>query len=47
MIFGGGSAGGRLSPDRIAGGEGGIRTHGSLRNFGFQDRRNRPLYHLS
>ena len=30
-----------------AGGEGGIRTHGSLRNFGFQDRRNRPLYHLS
>ncbi len=29
------------------GGEGGIRTHGGLRLFGFQDRRDRPLCHLS
>ncbi len=28
-------------------GEGGIRTHGALRHSGFQDRRNRPLCHLS
>ena len=31
----------------LFGGEGGIRTHGSLRINGFQDRRNRPLCHLS
>jgi hypothetical protein len=31
----------------FAGGEGGIRTHGWLPNFGFQDRRDRPLCHLS
>ncbi|CDH44983.1 hypothetical protein BN874_200053 [Candidatus Contendobacter odensis Run_B_J11] len=30
-----------------SGGEGGIRTHGPLRINGFQDRRNRPLCHLS
>ena len=30
-----------------SGGEGGIRTHGYLRISGFQDRRNRPLCHLS
>ncbi len=29
------------------GGEGGIRTHGPSRVNGFQDRRNRPLCHLS
>jgi len=29
------------------GGGGGIRTHGWLPNFGFQDRRNRPLCHPS
>jgi len=29
------------------GGGGGIRTHGALRLSGFQDRRNRPLYHPS
>ena len=29
------------------GGEGGIRTHGPLRVNGFQDRRYRPLSHLS
>ena len=29
------------------GGGGGIRTHGTLRPSGFQDRRNRPLYHPS
>jgi hypothetical protein len=31
----------------IAGGEGGIRTHGVLRLNGFQDRRIQPLCHLS
>ena len=30
-----------------AGGEGGIRTHGWFPIFGFQDRRDRPLCHLS
>ena len=30
-----------------SGGEGGIRTPGTLRFSGFQDRRNRPLCHLS
>ena len=30
-----------------AGGEGGIRTPGALRLSGFQDRRDRPLCHLS
>ena len=29
------------------GGEGGIRTHGTLRHNGFQDRRLQPLSHLS
>ena len=29
------------------GGGGGIRTHGTFRLSGFQDRRNRPLYHPS
>lgn len=29
------------------GGESGIRTHGPFRNNGFQDRRIRPLCHLS
>ena len=29
------------------GGEGGIRTPGALRLSGFQDRRDRPLCHLS
>jgi hypothetical protein len=32
---------------RNNGGEGGIRTHGTLRFNGFQDRRFRPLSHLS
>ena len=38
-----------LPPFRIrqTGGEGGIRTPGTLRLSGFQDRRNRPLCHLS
>ena len=31
----------------ITGGEGGIRTPGSFRPNGFQDRRDRPLCHLS
>ena len=31
----------------LHGGEGGIRTHGTLRSSGFQDRRIRPLCHLS
>ena len=31
----------------LDGGGGGIRTHGTLRPSGFQDRRNRPLYHPS
>ena len=33
--------------DRGRGGEGGIRTPGRLPVSGFQDRRNRPLCHLS
>ena len=40
----------RLSAEKIsllAGGEGGIRTHGGFHLSGFQDRRNRPLCHLS
>ena len=32
---------------KIDGGEGGIRTPGPLRVNGFQDRRDRPLRHLS
>ena len=32
---------------RISGGERGIRTPGTSRYDGFQDRCNRPLYHLS
>src|SRR6185295_784179 len=37
------------APARLArgGGEGGIRTHGPLRDNGFRDRPNRPLSHLS
>ena len=31
----------------ISGGERGIRTPGTSRYDGFQDRCNRPLYHLS
>ncbi len=31
----------------LTGGEGGIRTPGTLRYNGFQDRRFRPLSHLS
>ena len=31
----------------LSGGESGIRTHGTLPYDGFQDRCNRPLYHLS
>lgn len=31
----------------ILSGKGGIRTPGTLRYGGFQDRCNRPLYHLS
>ena len=30
-----------------SGGEGGIRTHGTLQYSGFRDRRFRPLSHLS
>lgn len=37
----------RLDPPRGSGGGGGIRTHGTLRPSGFQDRRNRPLCHPS
>ncbi len=37
----------RNTQDWAVGGEGGIRTHGTFRLSGFQDRRNRPLYHLS
>ena len=38
----------RLSlPSKICGGEGGIRTPGPFRVNGFQDRRDRPLRHLS
>ena len=40
----------RYNPLKIRvldGGGGGIRTHGTLRPSGFQDRRNRPLYHPS
>ena len=40
----------RFNPLKIRvldGGGGGIRTHGTLRPSGFQDRRNRPLYHPS
>ena len=33
-----------LSPNMMNGGGGGIRTHGSLRISGFQDRRTRPGY---
>ncbi len=35
------------SGTRFLGGGGGIRTHGTFRLSGFQDRRNRPLYHPS
>lgn len=38
------AAGSHLDHD---GGGGGIRTHGTFRFSGFQDRRNRPLYHPS
>ena len=38
---------GRASPCSRDGGEGGIRTHGPSRVNGFQDRRFRPLSHLS
>ena len=38
---------GREAPFYMDGGEGGIRTHGGLRLNGFQDRRFRPLSHLS
>jgi hypothetical protein len=34
-------------PGVINGGEGGIRTRGGSHLSGFQDRRNRPLCHLS
>ena len=38
----------QVSPTRYeVGGEGGIRTPGTLRPSGFQDRRDRPLCHLS
>lgn len=50
-----GRAGKPIKPNKNAqtthyeqdGGGGGIRTHGTLRPSGFQDRRNRPLYHPS
>lgn len=32
--------------ENSGGGEGGIRTHGGLPLDGFQDRSNRPLWHL-
>src|ERR1700690_4236387 len=35
------------SSEEKTGGEGGIRTPGALRLSGFQDRRDRPLCHLS
>jgi hypothetical protein len=38
---------GREAPFSMDGGEGGIRTHGGSRLNGFQDRRFRPLSHLS
>jgi hypothetical protein len=38
---------GRKAPFCMDGGEGGIRTHGRLPFNGFQDRRFRPLSHLS
>ena len=38
---------GRLSRSEVSGGEGGIRTHGPLRDNGFRDRPIRPLSHLS
>ena len=36
-----------VAKDVAEGGERGIRTPGTLRYGGFQDRCNRPLYHLS
>ena len=36
-----------MLPFCLYGGEGGIRTHGASRLNGFQDRRFRPLSHLS
>ena len=36
-----------LALSKKNGGGGGIRTHGTFRLSGFQDRRNRPLYHPS
>ena len=36
-----------LETNSLNGGEGGIRTPGTLRLSGFQDRRDRPLCHLS
>ena len=37
----------RYQSSPISGGGGGIRTHGCLRNNGFQDRHHRPLGHPS
>ena len=46
-LFSGGPKAQSYNPRKKAGGEGGIRTPGTLRPSGFQDRRDRPLCHLS